>query len=338
MSKIKDIYTVTFNTKGYDGFIDFIKAYAILCVLFGHTFSPILDKVAYGVWAGMQVPLFILVQSFHSYKKDKATVNLAKILTRVVLPFVVFEAVTFCIAHFIGRVDRNTLIYSILTGGGYGPGSYYPWVYVQVALLLPLFLILLKRVDKITALVIFLIVCEGTEILFSVVDLPNHIYRLLAARYILLFYLGWLWVKGGVRINWITIVLSIISLCFILFFEYSTVDKEPWFINAGFRFHRWPCYFFVAYGFTAMLHILWTKINQNGFFVRIIKILAAASYEIFLMQMTVIYLFHRTMLGFITNGVLRYSVWLLIVWTVSIIGGIILNRLMNHHKEKIIVS
>lgn len=118
MSKIKDIYTVTFNTKGYDGFIDFIKAYAILCVLFGHTFSPILDKVAYGVWAGMQVPLFILVQSFHSYKKDKATVNLAKILTRVVLPFVVFEAVTFCIAHFIGRVDRNTLIYSILTGGG----------------------------------------------------------------------------------------------------------------------------------------------------------------------------------------------------------------------------
>lgn len=211
-------------------------------------------------------------------------------------------------------------------------------MYVQVALLLPLFLLLLKRVDKVTALVVFLIICEGTEILFSVVDLPNHIYRLLATRYILLFYLGWLWVKEGVRINWLTIVLSIISLCFILFFEYSTVDKEPWFINAGFRFHRWPCYFFVAYGFTSMLHILWTKINQNGFVVRIVKILAAASYEIFLMQMTVIYLFHRTMLGFITNGVLRYSVWLFIVWTVSIIGGIILNRLMNHHKEKIIVS
>lgn len=329
---------MTFNTKGYDGFIDFIKAYAILCVLFGHTFSPILDKVAYGVWAGMQVPLFILVQIFHSYKKDKATVSLVKILTRVVLPFVVFEVVTFVIAHLIWGVDGNILIHRALNSGGYGPGSYYPWVYVQVALLLPLFLLLLKRVDKVTALVVFLIVCEGTEILFSVVDLPNHIYRLLATRYILLFYLGWLWVKEGVRINRLTIVLSIISLCFILFFEYSTVDKEPWFINAGFRFHRWPCYFFVAYGFTAMLHILWTKINQNGFVVRIVKILAAASYEIFLMQMTVIYLFHRTMLGFITNGVLRYSVWMFIVWTVSIIGGIILNRLMNHHKEKIIVS
>ncbi len=335
MSRIKDIYTVTFNTKGYDGFIDFIKAYAILCVLFGHTFSPILDKVAYGVWAGMQVPLFILVQSFHSYKKDKVTVNLAKILTRVVLPFVVFEAVTFCIAHFIGHIDCDALIHSMLTGG-YGPGSYYPWAYVQVALLLPLFLLLLKRVDKVTALVVFLIVCEGTEILFSVVDLPNHIYRLLATRYILLFYLGWLWVKEGVRINWLTIVLSIISLCFILFFEYCTVDKEPWFINAGFRFHRWPCYFFVAYGFTAMLHILWTKINQNGFVVRIVKILAAASYEIFLMQMTVIYLFHKTSLGFIANRALRYSVWLIIVWSVSIIGGVLLNKLMNHKKIKVV--
>lgn len=204
---------------------------------------------------------------------------------------------------------------------------------MQVALLLPLFLLLLKRVDKVTALVIFLIVCEGTEILFSVVNLPNHIYRLLAARYILLFYFGWLWVKEGVRINWLTIVLSITSLCFILFFEYSTVDKEPWFINAGFRFHRWPCYFFVAYGFTALLHMLWLKISRVGFIVRIVKILAAASYEIFLIQMTVIYLFHKTMLGFITNGVLRYSVWLIIVWIVSIIGGILLNKLMNHQRE-----
>lgn len=153
---------------------------------------------------------------------------------------------------------------------------------------MPLCLLLLKRVDKVAALVIFLIICDGTEILFSFVCLPKHIYRLLAARYILLFYLGWIWVNEGVRINWATIVLSAVSLCCILFFEYSTVDKEPWFINAGFRFHRWPCYFFVAYGFTALLYVLWMKISHVVFIVRLVRILAAASYEIFLMQMTVI--------------------------------------------------
>lgn len=74
--------TISFNTKGYDVFIDFIKAYAIMCVLFGHTFLW-LDKVGYGVWAGMQVPLFILVQAFHWYKKDKPVINFVKILKRV---------------------------------------------------------------------------------------------------------------------------------------------------------------------------------------------------------------------------------------------------------------
>lgn len=59
--------TTTIDTvqhQRHDEFIDFIKAYAILCVLFGHTFGMALDYVAYGVWAGMQVPLFILIQTF----------------------------------------------------------------------------------------------------------------------------------------------------------------------------------------------------------------------------------------------------------------------------------
>jgi len=64
-------YCITFNTKGYDGFIDFIKAYAIICVLIGHTLIPYLHDIGYCIWAGMQVPLFILVQSFHGYKKER---------------------------------------------------------------------------------------------------------------------------------------------------------------------------------------------------------------------------------------------------------------------------
>jgi len=64
--------TVSFNKTGYDPFIDFIKAYAILCVLIGHTL-PFTDYWGYGLWAGMQVPLFVLVQVFHGFKKD--TIN-----------------------------------------------------------------------------------------------------------------------------------------------------------------------------------------------------------------------------------------------------------------------
>ena len=108
--------TISFNTIGHDGFIDFIKAYAIICVLFGHTFLW-LDKVVYYTWAGMQVPLFIVVQSFHFYKKENSKFDLNKVFKRVLLPFFVVEVFTILLAIALGS-DYKELIYSILIGGG----------------------------------------------------------------------------------------------------------------------------------------------------------------------------------------------------------------------------
>lgn len=139
--------TITFNKDGYDGFIDFIKAYSILCVLFAHTF-PYLDKVAYSAWAGMQVPLFLMVQIFHGLKKEKAVLSICKVLKRVVVPFFIVQIITFFLALLFGVYDRDLMIDKLIKGGGYGPGSYYPWLYLQVALLLPLFGLFLKKYEK----------------------------------------------------------------------------------------------------------------------------------------------------------------------------------------------
>jgi fucose 4-O-acetylase-like acetyltransferase len=85
---------ITFNKKGYDSFIDFIKAYAIICVLIGHTL-PHHDYWGYGLWAGMQVPLFILVQAFHCFKKESYSFSLKKVLWRVIIPFVAIQVIIF---------------------------------------------------------------------------------------------------------------------------------------------------------------------------------------------------------------------------------------------------
>ena len=311
---------IAFNIKGYDGFIDFIKAYAILCVLFGHTFGPYLDQVAYGVWAGMQVPLFILIQTFHGFKKDKVTVNLPKVFKRVLLPFSLLEITTFVIAFCIGRYDLHTLLRMAL-GGGFGPGAYFPWVYVQIAILLPLFEYLLKNCGKILSLIIFLLICEGSELFFSFVGIPENLYRLLAMRYVFLIYLGWLWVREGIVINWLTILLSLFSLAAIIYFEYYSVDDEPWFFTTGFSTHRWPCYFFVAYGFSMILHVLWKALSRNEMAIRGIRILSASSYEIFLVQMSLIFLLPSDTMG--------YGYWVATVWVLSILGGILLNRMIR---------
>ena len=108
---------ISFNKKGYDGFIDFIKAYAIIAVLIGHT-VPNLDMVAYFVWLGMQVPLFLLFQAFHVFKKDTPKVLLSKIFQRVLVPFFAIEIITVILALIFTTDTSKQLIASVLTGGG----------------------------------------------------------------------------------------------------------------------------------------------------------------------------------------------------------------------------
>lgn len=325
--------TITFNTKGRDGFIDFIKAYAILCVLFGHTFFW-LDKVVYGIWAGMQVPLFVLVQTFHCYKKEKITINIGRIFGRVVLPFVIVEIITFITALLFAGYDYNTLIDKFLNGGGYGPGAYYPWIYLQVAFSLPLFGLLLKKCSKLTSLILFLVICEGFEVLFSLVDFPDTVYRLLCVRYVFLFYLGWLWVREGVRINWFTILLSTLSLASIIYFEYISINDEPWFYATSWKYHRWPCYFFVANGFVGLLYILWNRLSRFEIINKITSTLSSASYEIFLLQMMLIFLIKKESVSFIPSVLFQFVFYVLLIWPLSIVGGILVNRLLRPKSTK----
>ena len=324
--------TIRFNTKGYDAFIDFIKFYAIICVLIAHTF-PFLKWFGFAAWGDMQVPLFVLVQAFHTYKKDKLRVNFGKIIRRVMIPFFIVELMTFVIAIGVCHMDYKVLMDTLSADWGYGPGSYYPWVYLQIAMLLPLFAPLLNN-NKALSLLTFLLICEGFEILFSIVDLPENIYRLLSIRYLFLLWIGWQWAKEGVVINWITILLSLISLAAIIYFEYISVDDEPWFFLTGWKYHRWPCYFFVGYGFIALLKVLWYYLSKCKMLIKVVQAIATASYEIFLLQMSLLFLFKRECLCFINSDFIQYSIWIIIIWSFSIGGGILLNSVLNSHKTK----
>ena len=322
---MKDLKVITFSKKGYDDFIDFIKAYAILCVLFGHTFLW-LDKVAYAAWAGMQVPLFILVQVFHGYKKEKVIFSFRKLFKRVLLPFFIVEFITFVLALIIRGYECNALVVNMINGGGCGPGSYYPWIYLQVALLIPMFGLMLNKCNRWISLFVFLFICEGTEVLLSLVDISEMAYRLLAVRYLFLLFLGWLWVKDGVRVNGVTILLSVISLITIIYFEYFSVNDEPWFFSTKWKTHRWPCYFFVANGLVALLSVVWEKMKGNRYIKFAVEKLASSSYEIFLVQMMTIYLFKWSDLTIIPSMPIRYGVWVIVVWGISVLGGIFIKK------------
>ena len=321
--------TIAFNKQGYDPFLDFIKAWAILCVIFGHTF-PYLNQVGYSLWLASQVPLFILIQTFHSYKKDTPKINVAKIFSRVLLPFFICEISVFSIALCLGGWGNfQSLLYKGLKAGGYGPGSYYPWIYLQMAILLPLIYPILKKTPEKALLWIFLITCEGGEIICSIVDIPDWIYRLLAIRYFFLIYFALKWIKKGIVPDWKMLILSLLSLATLVYFRYFSVNDEPWFYNTAWKTARWPCYYYVANLYVYMLFMFWQLIKTNNLFVRLIKVIAASTYEIFLVQMSAIYLFHKNVFGFLENELLRLVAWFVFIWLVSICVGIVIHEMIN---------
>ena len=111
---------LTFNKTGYDPFIDFLKAYCIVCVVIAHNFPVSLWKYClFQIWGDMQVPLFILIQVFHAFKKeDGPRIKWQALFRRIVVPFVIIQFIIL-IYRLVFTADstRNILISSLLGGG-----------------------------------------------------------------------------------------------------------------------------------------------------------------------------------------------------------------------------
>ena len=109
---------LVFTKKGYDSFIDFLKAISILLVLLGHTLPGVLhNMIGYRFWMGMAVPVFLCIQAFHYYKRSDSKINLKKILRRIIKPFIVIELIIVIVLLSSGR-DKLLVISEIVNGGG----------------------------------------------------------------------------------------------------------------------------------------------------------------------------------------------------------------------------
>ncbi len=192
-------------------------------------------------------------------------------------------------------------------------------------MLLPWFRLVINKFNRTQLIWFFLILAEGLEVICSLIQLPDWLYRLLAIRYLFLILLGWIWVKDGITVNRRMVFLSVVSALAIFYFDnvvsFFHIDNEPWFFKTGWTFHRWPCYYFCANGLVYLLHVLWQWLNKSEKINSFIKELAKSSYEIFLVQMCACYaisIFH-------VPGVVE----IIVVWTISIVGGIGFNRINN---------
>ena len=324
MSTIK---SVSFNTSSYDPFIDFLKAYSIFFVVFAHCFPvELYNFTLFQVWGDMQVPMFILIQTFHAYKKgEKPIINYPRLFRRIIFPFIFVQSILFITLSF-DRINVNGLLNFVVSGGS-GPGSYYFWIYLQIAVILPLMWPFIINASKRVLFFAFLTVSIAFEVYFSIIDFSDSIYRLLAVRYLFLIYLAYnLWVKGDVIISRKTILWSSVSIAFVLFFVFTDYDLEPFFFNTGWKFHRWICYYYVASLLTYVLWKVYQIIQKVNWFDNFTRILGQCSYEIYLMQMVVFTFFGSDNISLIYNIYIRTPLYMVFTTSLSIWLGVLLKK------------
>lgn len=60
---------IPLKTGGYEPLFDYLKGIAIIMVVLAHGTGCLKDFLLYPLWIDQAVPLFIMIQVFHAYKK-----------------------------------------------------------------------------------------------------------------------------------------------------------------------------------------------------------------------------------------------------------------------------
>ena len=151
---------IEFSKIGHDLSLDFVKGVCILLVILNHSTGFTFHQDSwFFLWGYPAVPLFLLIQVYHSYKKefDGIHIQWVKIWKRAFFPFLLVQTLLFA---YVVVTQPTRSLHSIFMAafywGGRGPSSYYPWIYIQFAILLPCLRPLFRSIGDKTLLILFL--------------------------------------------------------------------------------------------------------------------------------------------------------------------------------------
>ncbi len=284
-----NILKCNLNNKGYDPFIDYLKGISIILIILTHCItSTNKSQIFFPIWGSPAVPVFLIIQVFHYYKKGEEFImpNFYKVWKRIVRPFIIVELIIlllFLYNEFISfqKMPAFKEIAYTLTGG---PGTYYPWIYLQFSILLPLLSPLFKYKRKYT-LIIFIILSQLFEYLCCIFYMQEWIYRITFFRYIFLIYLGYILAKKGYSLNMVTLIISIISIYSVLLFAYTDINFFPAYYNVeAWGSCHWICYIYIAFLIITISKYIYSFVKENKI-IKTIENIGKYSYETYLFQL-----------------------------------------------------
>lgn len=315
---------------GYDPYIDFLKGYLILCILFIHACSiwePLYDYSLYYFWACAPTGCFLLISSMHFFRKGvgECRYNLIKHIKKVLLPFLVIQLIVISVIILLRSIHHfdSEKILALIKSGGYGVGSYFPWVYIQYIVVMMLITPVIRTIkSKTILLLIFVTISAIIEILCSHFNMDDDWYRVTVLRYPFLIYLGLQLDREGIFLSKKRILYASVGFAFIIMFTYGKMNIEPFFFNTSWKTYHWICYPYMAY--VLMYAICRVYINQGRSSYYMTRI-GQASYGIFLFQS----LFYLIPTEQWSDSIISIAIYIPVSMAICTVGGILL-------KEKVL--
>lgn len=280
---------IEFKKEGYDPQIDYIKGLCILFVVWTHCMNRgELSNILFPYWGDTAVPIFIIIQVFHYYKKRVSIrmPSISKLWKRIMKPYIIMVALMFIVQFFMYYDLTDGTFSPTLYWENRGPGSYYIFIYIEMAFVIPLFAPLFGKFSTKWVLVIFLILSQLVEIICSLTHCPDNIYRIVFFRYIFLIFIGYLLATKGLELNKLTITAGIFSMLFLYLFAYKKNDMEPLFCThlSLWPLCHWICYIYIAYFFLTFLKYTYSKLITHHCVLSWIENIGKKSYDIYIFQ------------------------------------------------------
>lgn len=324
--------------------LDFVKGFAALAVVLLHNMPNY--YIGSVLWIGQAVPLFLFVSAYLTYgsfERGKtiesyfSKSSMVKMMKRIFKPFLMMTIIQVVIIQIISwggvndegivalsfLVDGRINYKGLIASGGIGPGSYYPWLYLQAWVFLPVIAIVTTRFSAKTSCTIFFVTCIILELISSLVNVNPAIYRLSFYRYLFLLYLGCIVKRNSISLSKGVVFLAGISAIFLILSNYSDIDFRPFFFNQW-KGHNWLGYFYTVF-FFLLLKKIYYKYNDKTI-VKWLTDLGPMSYEIFLCQMFVYSFVSLNLFQSIKNEILQYSAFVITTTILSLVPVIIYKR------------
>ncbi len=274
--------------------IDLIKGVAILFIIVLHAFPRSIyleNRVFIALSFQQAVPLFVISTGYVSanswflkkldFKKYFSASRAKNLLYRILRPFLLVVALQVIYLVAIKNQPISSLILSFITDGGWGAGSYYPWLYLQLWVLLPFLLWFSEfRISENSKLIMVFILSLSFEIFAVLLHIPEWLYRLVFVRYFFALYIGIFWYKNkSIKPN--VFFFGILSALYITF------DVSVGNLLFPLTYPAWSGQHAPAYFYSLIMGLLiWNFYKVfSGRVSKIICYLGKASWHIFLFQM-----------------------------------------------------